>query len=261
MRFASLRIATALCVLACANTAVAQSADDVIEKSLAALGGRAAFGKLKSRSTIGTITFSTPAGDIAGSAEVLEAAPNKVRTLIKADLSSVGAGPLVLDQRFDGHSGYAIDTLQGNREITGNQLDNMRNGSFPHPFLNYKALGTTAQLTGKEKIDGRDAYVVVFDPTSGSAVRQYLDAETYLPIKSVVTVNVPQLGGDVEQTTEFLDYREVDGIKLPFRLKISSSVQSFTISVTKVEHNGPVDATLFVKPATPLLVQYSLNIR
>lgn len=226
----------------------AQTADEVIDKSLTAIGGRAALEKLKSRSTIGTITLSTPAGDIQGSIEVLNATPNKTRSLIKADLTALGAGELVLDQRFNGTSGYMLDSLQGDREITGNQLDNMRNASFPHPFLNYKGIGTTAQLSGKEKAGEREAYVVTFDPTSGSVVRQYIDAETYLPLKMVMTVDVPQLGREVEQTIEFLDYREVDGIKIPFRLKATSPVQNFTIAITKVEHNVQIDETLFSKP-------------
>ena len=54
---------------------------------------------------------------------------------------------------------------------------------------------------------------------------------------------------DVEQVTEFLDYKEVDGIKLPFRLKSSSTVQNFTVSITHIQHNVPVDETLFSKPA------------
>ena len=59
---------------------------------------------------------------------------------------------------------------------------------------------------------------------------------------------LPQLGREVEQTTEFLDYREVDGVKLPFQLKSTSSVQNYTIEITKVEHNVPVDEALFSKP-------------
>jgi zinc protease len=169
--------------------------------------------------------------------------------LLKADLTSLGAGPFVLDQRFDGQSGYVLDSLQGNREMSGNQLDNLKNGSFPHPFLNFKDLGTTAELKGKEKVGDREAYVLIFSPKSGSVMRQYIDAETYTPIRMVMTVNVPQLGQDVEQVTEFLDYKEVDGIKVPFRLRSSSSIQNFTITVAKVEHNIKVDETLFVKPA------------
>jgi hypothetical protein len=60
-------------------------------------------------------------------------------------------------------------------------------------------------------------------------------------------VNVPQVG-DLEQTTDLSDYREVDGVKLPFKLTASSAMQSYTVAIAKVEHNGPVDEKLFVKP-------------
>jgi len=233
------------------HVARAQTVDQVVDRCVAALGGRAAHAKLKSRSSIGSITLTTPGGDISGSIEVLNAAPNKVRTLIKADLSSFGAGQLVLDQRFDGTSGYVMDTLQGNRDITGNQLDNLRNGSFPHPLLNYKEMGATARLAGKEKIGERDAYSLSLEPPSGSVVHLYIDAETYLPVKVMVTADVPQLDRELEQTVEFLDYREVDGVKLPFQLKATSAVQNYTINVTKVEHNVRIDEALFSKPATP----------
>jgi hypothetical protein len=65
-----------------------------------------------------------------------------------------------------------------------------------------------------------------------------------------VKVDVPQLGREIEQTTEYSDFREVDGLKLPFRLAASSSVQSYTITVTKVEHNVSVDEKLFSKPSS-----------
>jgi hypothetical protein len=249
MKLRAMALGAALVCVLFASSAWAQTADEVIEKSLAALGGRDAHAKIKSRSASGTITLSTPGGDIRGSIETLNAAPNKQRFLIKADLSAFGAGQLVLDQRFDGSTGYALDSLQGNREITGNQLDNMRNSSFPHPFIGYKELGISVKLAGKEKAGEREAFVLIFEPTSGSTARQFVDAETFMPIKTISTVNVPQLGQDVEQTTEFLDYREIDGIKVPFRITSSSIIQSFTVEFDKMEHNGPVDNALFSKPA------------
>src|SRR6267154_739013 len=72
--------------------------------------------------------------------EIVGQAPNKSRTLIKLDLSAFGAGQMVFDQRFDGTSGYVLDSLQGNRDMTGDQLEAMRNSSFPSPYLNYKEL-------------------------------------------------------------------------------------------------------------------------
>src|SRR6478735_4967077 len=145
-------LSAAIVLLAVAGTASAQTADEVIEKTLTAIGGRAALAKVKSRRTTGTITFQTPAGDVEGTVEVVNAAPNKTRTLIKADLTALGAGQMVVDQRFDGTTGYVIDTMQGNRDIIGNQLDNLRNGSFPSGLLTYKSQGITAKLGGKEKV-------------------------------------------------------------------------------------------------------------
>jgi hypothetical protein len=237
--------AVAVLILAGAATASAQTAEQVIERHITAIGGRAAHAKLRSRSSTGTITLSTPAGDVSGTIEALNEAPNKSRSLIQVDLSALGAGQLVLDQRFDGVNGYALDSLQGNHDITGDQLEALRNSAFPNPLLNYKELGATVQLAGKEKVGDRDAYVVVLEPTSGPATRYFIDTETYVDLKNVAKINVPQFGGTIEQTIAFSDYRDVDGVKLPFQIQATSTVQNFTIVVSKVEHNITVDESLF----------------
>lgn len=248
MNAVSRRLVMAVLFLGWVQGASAQTVDDVIEKYLTAIGGRAALGKLKSRTTTGTITLSTPGGEVSGPVEIVNEEPNKSRTLIKLDLSSFGAGQMIFDQRFNGTVGYVLDSMQGNRDITGNQLENMKNGSFPTPFMNYKQMGATVELGGKEKVGERDAYLLIYKPKSGSVARQYVDAETYLPVRLVVKVNLPQVG-DVEQTTEFLNFKDVDGVKIPFEVKVSSTVQNSTVVVSKVEHNTKIDESLFSKPA------------
>lgn len=248
MKTVSRQLVMAVLLLGWTQAASAQTADEIIEKYLTAVGGRAALGKLTSRSMIGTITLSTPGGDVSGPVEILNQAPNKSRTLITLDLSAFGAGQAIIDQRFDGTSGYVIDSLQGNRDITGDLLETMKNGAFPNPFLSYKELGATVELGGKEKIGERDAYLLIFKPKSGSTVRQYIDAASYLPIKVVVKLDIPQIG-ELEQSTELLDYRDVDGFKVPFQVKSTSRVQTSTVNITKVEHNTKIDEALFSKPA------------
>jgi hypothetical protein len=248
MRVNLKRLLLAAVVLSWAGAAQAQTADEIVEKTLAALGGRAALAKLTSRSTTGTMTVSTPGGDVSGTIEILNEAPNKSRQLITLDLSSLGAGSLVVDQRFNGTSGYSMDSMRGNRDITGGQLDNLRNTIFPTPFLTYKERGTKIDLAGKQKVGDRDAFALTITPTSGSPSHVFIDTQTYLPVKAILTVDLPDVGS-VEQTTEPSDYRDVDGVKLPFRLKGSSVVQNFTIEVTKVVHNQKVDPALFVKPS------------
>ena len=235
-------------IIFAATDAFAQTADQVIERFITATGGRAAYAKLRSRSASGTITLSTPAGDMTGSIEMVNEAPNKARSLIKVDLTALGAGQLVLDQRFDGIDGYVLDTLQGNRPLEGSQLEAMRNTSFPHPLLNYKELGATVQLTGKEKVGDRDAHVLVLEPPSGPPTRFSIDADTYLVLEVVMKIDVPQLGREVEQRTTLHDYRDVDGVKLPYLARATSAVQNYTITFTTVEHNVRIDPALFVKP-------------
>lgn len=240
-------VAVAL-ILACGRIATAQTADDIVEKYLAAIGGRAALAKVASRSTTGTITLSLPQGPVSGTIEILNQQPNKVRSVTKLDLTSLGAGQLIREQRFDGTTGYVIDSMQGNREITGGQLENLKNAVFPSPLLTYQERGATVELAGKEKIDGRDTYVLVLKPKTGPVVRHYFDAETYLPARIVVKLDVPEAGGEVEQTSDLSDYRAVDGVKIPFAIKVSSAIQSFIIAVTKVEQNVAVDAASFARP-------------
>lgn len=228
--------------------ASAQTADDIIEKSIVASGGREALAKVTSRATTGTMTVSTPGGDITGTIEVLNQAPNKSQTVITLDLSAMGAGKMTIDQRFDGTNGYATNSMQGETPVTSGQLDTWRNAIFPSPFLDYKARGTKVELTGKEKLEDKDVYALVITPAKGPTTRVWMDATTYQPVKTVTSVETAEVG-TFEQTTLMSDFREVDGLKLPFKLVGSSPIQTFTVVVTKVEHNVTVDEARFVKPA------------
>lgn len=241
------RCLSVVLVLAWAHAASAQTADEIIEKSITAMGGRAAMEKIKTRVMTGTIGLRTPVGDIAGNIEVTNATPNKSRTLINVDLTSLGAGPMKVDQRFDGTNGFVLDSLQGDRPITGDQLAGMKSNSFPHVFLNYKATGISVKLNGKEKVGTRDAFVLLMEPTEGPAVKQFVDAETFMPLKTTTRLTLPQVG-EMEQSAEASDFRVVDGVKVPFKIEVSSAVQSFTITLAKVEQNVPVDDKIFVKP-------------
>jgi hypothetical protein len=46
--------------------------------------------------------------------------------------------------------------------------------------------------------------VLIYEPTSGSPTRFFIDAETHAVLKVVVKLDVPQFGGEIEQTTTSL---------------------------------------------------------
>lgn len=228
----------------------AQTADEVVEKHLAAMGGRAALAKLESRTATGSIVVSTQGMDLAGSVEIYAKAPNKARSYVSLDLSQVGGTEVTVDQRCDGKTAFSRNSMQGDRDITGNQLQNMQNASFPTPLLKYKEAGAKIELAGKDKVGMRDALVLQYTPKAGSSVKEYFDAETYLLLRTVMKVNMPEMGGEIEQTSDLSDYREIDGVKIPFTVQAVTPAQTVTIRLDKVEHNKPIDESMFAKPVT-----------
>jgi hypothetical protein len=84
-------------------------------------------------------------------------------------------------------------------------------------------------LKGKEDVGGAEAYAVTATPADGHAVTLYFDARTGLLLR--------------RDRTYFEDYREVDGVKLPFRIRDDFS----TITLTEVKHNVPLDDARFVE--------------
>ena len=50
---------------------------------------------------------------------------------------------------------------------------------------------------------------------------------------------------------DFADYREVGGVKTPYRWTIARPSGSFTIKIDEVKENVPMDDAMFVKPASP----------
>jgi outer membrane lipoprotein-sorting protein len=233
-------------VVISAGSALAQTADDVIEKHLAAIGGRAALNKLTSRKATGTVAVSTPNGDISGPFESFAKKPNKSRVHMTLDLSSLGAGSMDLDQRFDGTNGFILNSMSGNTDMPAAQAATARNNLFPSSLLTYKEAGVKAEMQPREDVGGKKAIVLLITPKSGSPVKMYFDPDTYLMMKTITSVAVAEMG-TVEQTTELSDYHIVDGVKVAFQIVNSNASQRVTIKLKTVEHNVTIDDAMFGK--------------
>ena len=241
------RLAVSILLALISSSALAQSADEIVEQHLAAMGGREALQRIRTRVSTGTVTVETAVGKIAGTVEAFAKAPNKSRSLVTLDLSALGAGKMVNDQRFDGTTGYVIDTLNGNRDITGAQLEAMRNNGFPTIWLDYRGRGLTIALAGRETLAGRPAHVLEVTPTIGPRARAWVDTETLMLVKTSVPFEATA-DGPVEQVTEFGDFRTVDGVKVPFSVRSTTRGQTVIAVLTDVKHNVDVDDASFVKP-------------
>jgi hypothetical protein len=228
------------------GVARAQSVDDVVEKNLTAMGGRAALSKLESRGVSGKVTVTVQGNDLPGTVDIWLKAPNRSRSLTRLDLSAVGGAELVVDQRCDGVAGFVRDSRRADRELSGSELSHMANASFPTPLLDYKAAGARIELVGKQTLAGRETLVLLYTPKSGAVTRLFLDAETWLLVRAVTTVSSG--GAEVEQVSRPSDYRAVDGVRVPFVVAVETPGQVLTMRLEKVAHNVAIDEALFRRP-------------
>jgi len=99
-----------------------------------------------------------------------------------------------------------------------------------------------------EKIGGRDAYVVTVATGTPGTRTYFFDTATGLLIREVSTIPVALL--PLQEQMEYDDYRSVDGILLPFKVRFSNDAFYSTSerTFTSIRHDVDVDDGLFVKP-------------
>jgi photosynthetic reaction center cytochrome c subunit len=78
-------------------------------------------------------------------------------------------------------------------------------------------------------------------------VRLYFDPKTGLLVRMVRLANTA-VGRNPTQI-DYADYREVDGVKMPFRWTLSRPNGRFTIQLSEVKQNVPIEDSRFTKPA------------
>jgi hypothetical protein len=106
---------------------------------------------------------------------------------------------------------------------------------------------TEVVVRGKEKIDDHPAYVVVGQREGKPPVRLYFDEQSGLLVR-LVRFGETALGWLPTQI-DYADYRETDGVRIPYRWTIARPNGRFTIQVSDVKQNVPVDDAKFAKPA------------
>jgi outer membrane lipoprotein-sorting protein len=212
--------------------------DEVVDKFANAVGGKEAHEKLSSRLSKGT--FDLPAMGASGSIEIHAKAPNKVITII--DIPGFG----VISRGYDGTTAWNQDPQTGLRELTGNELALQKREADFFRAVKLKELYPKRELKGKEKVGEREAYVVEAVPSEGGPVKMYFDTENSLLTKIEMNVETPQ--GTIDVQTMLGDYKEVDGVKLPFAIRQVAGALDFVIKFQEVKHNVPIDDEKFKKP-------------
>lgn len=111
------------------------------------------------------------------------------------------------------------------------------------PELLYKTNGTKLTLTGTEKVEGAEAYVLEIVSPTGTKSLAYFDKATGLKVKVSATIDGPQ--GATTQTSSYQNYKEVKGVKMPHTVIQNMGPLTFKAEVTSLEINPVLEDALF----------------
>ena len=235
-------LATVLCFLPW-GLASAQTVDEIIKKAIDARGGVDKIKAVQSERITGRVAFS---GGIEGTLMLELERPRKLYSEIAVE------GQKVL-RAYDGKSGgWTSNPFTGNKDVVEMSADELKEmpdeADLDGPLVDYKSKGSQVELVGKEDSDGKAVYRLKITTKKGE-VRSYLiDGATFLTTKWEGTRRV---GNEALPWQSVLsDYREIRGLKFPFRIDQGSPGTEYkqTLTIDKIEIDPKIDESHFGKP-------------
>jgi len=214
----------------------APTVDEIIAKNIASKGGLEKVKAINSTRITATASMQGQQFPMV----VLAKRPNLTRQEVTIE------GQKIV-QSFDGTSGWALRPAMGSEavQLPAAQSNAMKNQSeFESALVDYKAKGNKVTMVGPETIGARQTFHLHVEPAGGTPREYYLDAESGL--ESRVDSTIEQDGQKGTLSVELSDYRDVDGVKMPFSLKQSlNGTPVAEMKVDKIELNAPLDDALF----------------
>ena len=212
------------------------TADQILEKYVAALGGAEAIKKVTSRVETGSVLMGARETPI----EVYAKAPNlRVSIMHMGDRESITA--------FDGKAGWLGNTGRPVREMSAAEADAAGLDAQLNLALDLATVFQRFRVGRPAKIGDTQCLTLMGTRPGLPPVELYFDEQTGLLVRMVRYIESP-LGRNPTQI-DYADYREVDGVKVPFRWTMARPNGRFTVQIKEVKQNVPVDDAKFAKPA------------
>jgi hypothetical protein len=239
--------------------------DTIIDKYLKAIGGAEKLAALKSYTATGkSVGFGGFGG--GGKVEIYAKFPDQRTTWIEFPESPERGNSV---RAYNGHDGWLKTplTILGEYQLTGGELDGARldaelsfPGQIKQVLTNMRVSlpttisdlpGPSSQTTQGVTMSalGQDRPVNVVQGTGprGLVATLYFDAESGLLLRIVRYGKSPI--GRVPTQVDFADYRDVGGIKLPFKMVFAWMDGRDAIQISDVKTNVPIDESKFGRPA------------
>jgi hypothetical protein len=222
----------------------APSADSILDKYLQAVGGPQRLATLTSFTAKGTSSGYGPES-APRPAEVFAKATGQRSTVIHSlngDITTV----------YDGRAGWISAPLRpvAVMPLTGGELDGLKfdaDVAFP---ARIKQLFTQWRVGRPDTVGGRRVQVLQGTSPGGTLATLFFDAESGLLVRLVRFANSPV--GRIPTQVDYSDYRDVSGVKVPFRWTQGWLDGKESFEMSEVQANTPIPPARFAKPAPPI---------
>jgi hypothetical protein len=212
------------------------SVDEIVEKYVTALGGPDALRKITSRVEKGVILANGSESPI----EVFTQAPNK-----RITVSHMGSGESFT--AFDGVAGWMGNTGRPARDMSPAESWASSLDAEFYLGLKLKEIFPQIRPPRPETIDGVECETFQATAAGRPPVRLSFDRNSGLLVREVRYAQTPV--GRMPTQIDYADYRDADGVKIPFRWTLSRPNGRFTIQIKEVQSNIAIRDDRFAKPA------------
>ena len=224
------------------QTPATASAEQILDKYIQALGGA---------ERLASLTSFVAKGTYQGYDTDLEAVPLDVFAKASGQRSTtihLRVGDSITT--YDGRAGWIAAPDKPVRLLTldGADLDGVKlDAALSLPAGLKQALGQWRAGFPKATIGDREVQIVQGTAAGGSRVKLFFDKQSGLLMRAVLYTATAV--GIIPAQTDYSDYREVAGVKMPFHWVTTWTDGQSTVDLSEVQPNVPIDASKFAKPA------------
>ncbi len=237
---------TALAILLGTAPSLAADGDDILQKHIDARGGLEKWGAVKTMKITGSYTgFSIP-----GTFELYRERPNRL-------YFDYALGDKRVTWGHDGESFWQVHGWMGERPMTLSEVDRhvvIQETDFATPFFNHQKRGHKVEYLGMEELEGERGHAFKLTRANGGEETWYLDPDTFLEFGRVGPGS--DFGSPLRQTTFFSDFRDVNGLMIPFLTETEFRTRHRVMEVEKIEFNVEVDRELFPMPFPKVMAPF-----
>jgi zinc protease len=211
--------------------------DQILQHYEAALGGKEAIANITTYKLKGTFELAGMTGTI----ESWRKEPLKTLTVI--EFPRIGT----LKKGFDGENRWVQTPAGTFRDSSPQEIAELERDSEVYSVGRIKSLFESMKLENKARLNGRDVYVIEGKPPKGPAEKLLFDVENGLLVRWDMARRQPNRG-TVFVKVHLDDYKDIDGVKIPFNVRFAFESFTFIVKLQSIEHNIPIDDAVFRKP-------------